>query len=208
VCGDVIREFATALLFDNYSNQPRLIEIPLNHIWMHIQPPPKTDFLYASTRPAGSLPAISITLLWSNTPPRRLAPPKRRRFHTVEPPLIRHSSLLHYLKQLLCWVSEALGKALKTLVKGIAECDNRQKKLGELYIDNGFFAEYFLSGTRQRLCRMSLGTRQKKSRRHDARWWRRSLCRAPTEWHSTKVHSLPSVRCTDTRQRRSSWALY
>jgi hypothetical protein len=40
-----------------------------------------------------------------------------------------------------------------------AECDTRQRKLGELYIGNGFFAEYFLSGTRQTLCQVSLGTR-------------------------------------------------
>jgi hypothetical protein len=57
---------------------------------------------------------------------------------------------------------EALGKAQKTLGKNFAECDTRQRELGEQYIDNDFFAEYFLSGTRQRLCRVSLGTRQTK----------------------------------------------
>jgi hypothetical protein len=40
-------------------------------------------------------------------------------------------------------VSEALGKAWKTLGEGFAECDTRQRELGELYIGNGFFAEYF-----------------------------------------------------------------
>jgi hypothetical protein len=59
-------------------------------------------------------------------------------------------------------VSEALGKAWKTLDEGFAECNTRQRKLGELYIGNGFFAEYFLSGTRQRLYRVTLGTRQRK----------------------------------------------
>jgi hypothetical protein len=33
---------------------------------------------------------------------------------------------------------------------------------GKQYIGKGFFAEYFLSGTRQRLCRVSVGTRQRK----------------------------------------------
>jgi hypothetical protein len=53
---------------------------------------------------------------------------------------------MHYRKQLLCQVSEALDKDWKTLGEGFAECDTRQRKLGELYIDNYFFAEYFLSG--------------------------------------------------------------
>jgi hypothetical protein len=41
-----------------------------------------------------------------------------------------------------------------------AECNTRQKSIGELYIGNDFFAEYFLSVTRQRLCRASLSSRQ------------------------------------------------
>jgi hypothetical protein len=41
-------------------------------------------------------------------------------------------------------------------------CDSRQRGLGELYIDNRFFVEYFLLGTRQSLCRVSAGTRQRK----------------------------------------------
>jgi hypothetical protein len=38
-----------------------------------------------------------------------------------------------------------------------------KKKLGELYIDNGFFVEYFLSDTRQILCRVSSDTRKRKA---------------------------------------------
>jgi hypothetical protein len=34
--------------------------------------------------------------------------------------------------------------------------------VGELYIRNGFFTEYFLSGTRQRFYRVSPDTRQRK----------------------------------------------
>jgi hypothetical protein len=60
----------------------------------------------------------------------------------------------HYRNRSLCRVSEALGEGWKTLGKA---CDTRQRELGEPYIGNGFFAEYFLSGSRQ-----------KKSHRHDA----------------------------------------
>jgi hypothetical protein len=55
-----------------------------------------------------------------------------------------------------------LGKVWKTLGEVLAECDTRQRELGELYIDNRFFVEYFLSSTQQKLCRVSLGTRQRK----------------------------------------------
>jgi hypothetical protein len=47
-------------------------------------------------------------------------------------------------------VPEALGKALKTLGKGFAECRTRQRKLGTQCIGKAFFAEYFFSGTWQR----------------------------------------------------------
>jgi 5-formaminoimidazole-4-carboxamide-1-beta-D-ribofuranosyl 5'-monophosphate synthetase len=60
-------------------------------------------------------------------------------------------------------VSEALDKARKTLSEGFAECDTRQREIDELYIDNNFSADYFLSDTRQRLYIVSLGTRQIKA---------------------------------------------
>jgi hypothetical protein len=68
----------------------------------------------------------------------------------------------HYRKQPLHRMFEALNKALKTLDEGFAECDTRQRELVELFIGNDFFAEYFLSGTQQRLYRVSQGTRQRK----------------------------------------------
>jgi hypothetical protein len=46
-------------------------------------------------------------------------------------------------------VPEALDEALKTLDKGFAECDIRQRRLGKQCIGKAFFAEYFFSGTRQ-----------------------------------------------------------
>jgi hypothetical protein len=46
-------------------------------------------------------------------------------------------------------VPEALGEALKTLGKGFAECNTRQRRLGKQCIGKDFFAEYFFSGTRE-----------------------------------------------------------
>jgi hypothetical protein len=71
-------------------------------------------------------------------------------------------SVLHYRTQLLCRVSKAHDKVKKILGEVFIECDTRQKSLGELYIVNGFFAEYFLSETRQRLCRMLYDSQQRK----------------------------------------------
>jgi hypothetical protein len=56
----------------------------------------------------------------------------------------------HYQKWALCRVPEALGKAVKTLGKGFAECRTWQRRLGKQCIGKAFFAEYFFSGTRQR----------------------------------------------------------
>jgi hypothetical protein len=55
-------------------------------------------------------------------------------------------------------VFEALGKACKTLGECIAECDTRQSKLGELYISNNFFVEYFAE------CQQVLGKEKSPSR--------------------------------------------
>jgi hypothetical protein len=68
----------------------------------------------------------------------------------------------HYRNQFLCRVSQTLGNGYFTLGKGFAECNTRQITLGELYIGSGLFAEYFMSGTRQRICRVPFDTRQRK----------------------------------------------
>ena len=83
--------------------------------------------------------------------------------------------------------------------------NTRQRMIGELYIDNGLFAEYFLSGTRQRICRVPFDTRQRKV-----------TVTAPSDgdgsfaecllWHSAKRPILPSVCYHDPRQRRLQWA--
>jgi hypothetical protein len=69
----------------------------------------------------------------------------------------------HYQKQILCQVSEALGKGWKTLGEVFAECDTRQRRLGELYIDNGFFVEH--SAKTFPSVRVVLG-KEKSSSRH------------------------------------------
>jgi hypothetical protein len=55
----------------------------------------------------------------------------------------------HYWTQFLCRVLKTLDKAWKTLGERVDECDSRQRSLGEPYIGNRFFTEYFLSGTQQ-----------------------------------------------------------
>jgi hypothetical protein len=57
---------------------------------------------------------------------------------------------------------QSIDKAWKTLGELIVECDSWQISLCELYNNNGFFAEYFLSCTRQRHCRVPPGTPQRK----------------------------------------------
>jgi hypothetical protein len=111
----------------------------------------------------------------------------------------------HYRSRPLCRVLEALGKARKTLGKVFAECNTQQRTLGELYIGNDLFAEYFLSDTRQRISRVPFGTRQRKV-----------AVTAPSDgdgsfaeclpWHSVKRPILPSVFFHGPRQRRLQWA--
>jgi hypothetical protein len=69
----------------------------------------------------------------------------------------------HYRNRVLCRVSKTLGKGYFTLGKGFAEYNTRQRTLGKDFIGKGFFAECFFSDTRQRLCRVSKNTRQRKT---------------------------------------------
>jgi hypothetical protein len=91
----------------------------------------------------------------------------------------------HYRNRALCRVSEALGKAWKTLSKAFAECDTRQKDLNKQYIGNNFFAEYFLSDTRP-------GTRQRKAA-VTTPGNRDGVFAECSKWHSAKKLLLPSV---------------
>jgi hypothetical protein len=61
-------------------------------------------------------------------------------------------------------VPEALGEDIKTLGKGFAECNTRQRRLGKQYIGKDIFVKYFFSGTRQ----IAREHSAKKSDRYDA----------------------------------------
>jgi hypothetical protein len=98
----------------------------------------------------------------------------------------------------------SIQQSLKILSKDFAECDTRQRELDELYIGNEFFAKYFLSDTRQRLCLVSQGTQQRKaaitvSANGDSafaectRWHLAKsflLCRVLWPWHSVKLYDF------------------
>jgi hypothetical protein len=114
-------------------------------------------------------------------------------------------SIMHYRTQLLCRVSQTLGKGYFTLGKGFTECNTRQRTLDELYIDNGLFAEYFLSGTRQRICRVPFDTRQRKVTVTALSDGDGSFAECLL-WHSAKRPILPSVCYHGPRQRRLQWA--
>jgi hypothetical protein len=81
---------------------------------------------------------------------------------------------IHYRNRRLC---QALGKALKTLVKGFAKCRTRQRGLDTQCIGKAFFAEYFFSDTRQSDLPSAIEHSAKKSSRYGAGWRRRRLSR-------------------------------
>jgi hypothetical protein len=105
----------------------------------------------------------------------------------------RHRDI-HYRNQLLCRVSQTHGKDNFTLGKRFAECYTRQRTLGELYIGNSLFADYFLSGTRQRKVTVTAPSNGDGS-------FAECLL-----WHSAKRSILPSVCSRDPRQRLIQWA--
>jgi hypothetical protein len=102
-------------------------------------------------------------------------------------------------------VSQTHGKGSFTLGKAFAECNTRQRTLGERYIGSGLFAEYFLSGTRQRICRVPFDTRQRKVTVTTPSDGDGSFAECLL-WHSAKRPILPSVCSHGTRQRRVQWA--
>jgi hypothetical protein len=76
----------------------------------------------------------------------------------------------------------------------LCECNTRQRTLGELYIGNSLFAEYYLSGTRQRKVTVTAPSNGDGSF---------AECRL---WHSAKRSMLPSVCSRGPRQRLTQWA--
>jgi hypothetical protein len=102
----------------------------------------------------------------------------------------------HYRNQALYRVSRALGKALNTLGKGFAECRTRQRVHDKKFVGKDLFAECFLSGTLQRLCRVPRQHSAKKSCRDGADNVNGYIAECPTSGHSTKIfflNSLPSA---------------
>jgi hypothetical protein len=76
--------------------------------------------------------------------------------------------IYHYRNRSLRRVPEALGEDIKTLGKGFAECNTRQRRLGKQYIGKDIFAEYFFSDTRQRCLPSAREHSAKKSDRYGA----------------------------------------
>ena len=69
-----------------------------------------------------------------------------------------------YSRRVLC---RALGKEGFALGKAFAECCTRQRAVGISLHGKGFFAECFLSGTRQSLCRVRTDKNPKKWEKMD-----------------------------------------
>ena len=85
----------------------------------------------------------------------------------VVPGLTRHPLylILYTLPDSGCLrVSRTLGKGPIALGIRFAESRTRQRALGKQRDGKAGFAECFLSGTRQRLCRVHFDTRQKNKR--------------------------------------------
>ena len=71
--------------------------------------------------------------------------------------------MIHYRIHRLCRVPQALGKAWNTLGKDFAECNTRQRAHSKKINGKGLFAECYLSGTPQSICRVPKNTRQRKA---------------------------------------------
>jgi hypothetical protein len=83
----------------------------------------------------------------------------------------------HYRIQALCRVPKTSGKSYFALGKTFIGCSTRQRAAGKKLVGKDFFAGCFLSGTRQRLCRVQTQHPAKKSGRHGvgsiSRWFAR-----------------------------------
>ena len=70
---------------------------------------------------------------------------------------------IHNWNEVLCRGPDTLGKEAFALSKGFAESCSRQRPVGTVHHDKGYFAESRISGSRQRICRGLAGRRQKIS---------------------------------------------
>ena len=97
----------------------------------------------------------------------------------------------HYGRRPLCRVPGAHGKAPKAHGKPFAVCRTRQSAHGNQGSAKPSFAVCYISGTRQRVCRVQLSTHGKKKlppRNDDVA---RPLPCALLAWHTAKFKSLP-----------------
>ena len=91
---------------------------------------------------------------------------------------------IHHWIQALCRVPNAPGKGYFALGKAFAGCSTRQRASVKKLVGKDFFAGCFLSGTRQRLCRVQTRHPAKKS----GRYLRHPLlCRVPCQRHPAKI---------------------
>ena len=97
----------------------------------------------------------------------------------------------HYGRPPLCRVPGAHGKAPKAHGKPFAVCRTRQSAHGNQASAKPAFAVCYISGTRQRVCRVPLSTHGKikqPARNDDVVKY---LPRALQTWHTAKFKSLP-----------------
>jgi hypothetical protein len=112
----------------------------------------------------------------------------------------------HYRTQVLCLVSQTLGKGRKTLGKLLAECSTRRSAHDLSSTGEAGFAECLFSGTRQTfaMCQAALSKKklkrdgQQQTDERNGRTGRtgrgRKLCRVPDAWHSAKIQTSPSAK--------------
>ena len=120
-----------------------------------------TNHVYRSS--AGCWPSMIHRI--SLAPPVLLFPvPSMTDDHSAHG--VRHRC--HYWIQALCRVPNAPGKGYFALGKAFAGCSTWQRASGKKLVGKDFFAGCFLSGTRQRLCRVQTRHPAKKSGRYGA----------------------------------------
>ena len=109
-----------------------------------------------------------------------------------------------------CRVPDALGKGPIALDKVFAECGTRQRTLGKKLVGKDLFAEYLLSDTRQRLCRMPRGHSAKKSDHHGASPVDGGFAECQPCRHSVKIFYifLKKILCRVPIDRRSAKTFY
>jgi len=113
--------------------------------------------------------------------------------------MINRTVFFHYRTQVLCRVSQTLGKDRKTLGKLLAECSTRQSAHGLSSTGEAGFAECLFSGTRQTfaVCQVALG--KKSWNGTDGRTV--ELANGTANWRTGLVENFAECHMLGTRQR-------